>query len=147
MENLRVLNSKERKNVFRMLKEQLGSDFGEDYEYFMNPRNKIFIISKDFSKVDVSQLRVNSLGLYFGELYNDELRLSVDASQLIGKTASINIAEIDDSQAERWMKGEDFEIDSDLTGYVIVKNNSDFLGCGKISNRKLYNYVPKERRA
>jgi NOL1/NOP2/fmu family ribosome biogenesis protein len=146
VENLRVLNSKDRKNIFSLLKTQFDSEFGEDYEFFINPRNRLFIISRDFSKIDVKQLRVNSLGLYFGELYNGELRLSVDASQLIGKTAGKNVLEIDDEQAERWMKGEDFEIDSDLQGFVIVKNNSDILGCGKIAGKKLYNYVPKERR-
>jgi NOL1/NOP2/fmu family ribosome biogenesis protein len=145
MENLLVLNSKERKNIFSLLKKQFDSDFGEDYEFFINPRNRLFIISKDFSKIDVKQLRVNSLGLYLGELYNNELRLSVDGSQLIGKTANKKVLEVDE-QAERWMKGEDFEIDSDLQGFVIVKNNSDILGCGKIAGRKLYNYVPKERR-
>jgi NOL1/NOP2/fmu family ribosome biogenesis protein len=146
MENLQVLNSKERKNIFSLLKEQFSFEFQEDYEFFINPRNRIFILSKDFSKINVKQLRVNSLGMYLGELYNNDLRLSVDAAQLIGKGAKKNIIELNDEQAERWMKGEDFEVDSDINGFVIVKNNSDFLGCGKVAGRKLYNYVPKERR-
>ncbi len=146
MENLTVLNSKERKNIFRMLKEQFDSDFGEEYEFFINPRNRIFIISKDFSKIDVKELRVNSLGLYLGELYHEELRLSVDGAQIVGKNAKKNIIELNDEDSERWMKGEDFDVDSDLSGFVIVKNGSDIMGCGKIANKRLYNYVPKERR-
>ncbi len=146
MENLRILNSKEKKNIYMLINEQFGCDLDEEYEIFMNSRNRIFLLNKDFVKIDISQLRVNSLGLYFGEIYNNELRLSIEGSQLIGKTAKKNVLDLEDEQAAKWMKGEDFEIDSDLKGFVLVKNNSIFLGCGKISNKKLYNYVPKERR-
>lgn len=146
MENLHILNSKEKKNILKHLKDQFGCDLDEDYVFFINPKNRIFVLSGDFSKIDSGSLRINSLGLYFGELYNEELRLSLDGAQLIGRYAKRNIIEVDDEQAGRWMKGEDFEIDSELNGFVIVKNNSDFLGCGKVSGRKLYNYVPKERR-
>jgi NOL1/NOP2/fmu family ribosome biogenesis protein len=146
MENLHALNSKEKKHIFNLLDEQFGCELEEEYEFFINPRNRLFIISKDFSKIDVKQLRVNSLGLYLGELYQDELRLSVDGSQIVGRTATKNVLEISDEEAERWMKGEDFEVTSELKGFVIVKNGSVIMGCGKIAGSKLYNYVPKERR-
>ena len=146
MENLTILNSKEKKNIYMLINEQFGCDLGKEYEVFMNSRNRIFLLNKDFVKIDISQLRVNSLGLYFGEIYNNELRLSIEGSQLIGKTAKKNVLDLEDEQAAKWMKGEDFEIDSDLKEFVLVKNNSIFLGCGKISNKRLYNYVPKERR-
>jgi NOL1/NOP2/fmu family ribosome biogenesis protein len=146
MENLKVLNSKERKKVFALIEEQYGCDFGENFEFFINSRNKIFIMSKSFGEIDVSLLRVNSLGMYLGELYQNVLRLSIEGSQAIGKIAKKNILELDDIQAERWMKGEDFEVDTDINGFVLIKNNNDFLGCGKVAGKKLYNYVPKERR-
>ncbi len=146
MQNLKILNSKERKNIINLLKEQYDCELDNDYEIFINPNNRVFIMNKSFSRIDIDELRINSLGLYLGELYNKEIRLSVDGSQIIGKTAKKNILELDDEQAEKWMKGEDFEIDTELNGFVIIRNGSDFLGCGKISNKKLYNYLPKERR-
>ena len=45
-----------------------------------------------------------------------------------------------------WLKGTDMNIESELNGYVLIRNNGDFLGCGKLKNGKLLNYVPKARR-
>ena len=52
----------------------------------------------------------------------------------------------DDKQAKKWMSGEDFEVENKLHGFIIIKNKDDFLGCGRVVNGKLLNYVPKERR-
>ena len=53
---------------------------------------------------------------------------------------------MNDVNAKKWMAGEDIDIDSELSGFIIIKNRTDFLGCGRIVNKKLLNYVPKERR-
>lgn len=148
MQNLKIMNSKEKKDLFKKIKEQFDSELEnlKGYIFFINPKNKIFIISNDFSKIDINQLRINSLGLYFGELYNNELRLSIEGSQIIGKTAKKNILELNDEQSKLWMSGQDIEIKTQLNGFILIKNNNDFLGCGKVINNKLLNYVPKERR-
>ncbi len=143
---LHILNSKEKKNLSKLIKKQFDCDFKFNYEVFINTKNKIFILNKDVSKINLDELRINSLGLYFGELSRGELRLSIEGSQLIGPLAKNNILELDYDQAIKWMKGEDFDIDTNLLGFVIIKNKDDFLGCGRIVNNKLLNYVPKERR-
>jgi NOL1/NOP2/fmu family ribosome biogenesis protein len=79
-------------------------------------------------------------------LNNEELRLSIEGSQIIGKVAKRNVLELDDDLAKKWMSGEDFEIKTELNGFVIIKNRVDFLGCGRVAKGKLFNYVPKERR-
>jgi NOL1/NOP2/fmu family ribosome biogenesis protein len=71
--------------------------------------------------------------------------LSIEGSQIIGPKCNKNILELKDEQRELWVKGYDLDIDGDL-GFVIIKNKDDFLGCGKLRNNKLYNYVPKSRR-
>ena len=146
MQKLKILNSKERKRIQRQLEKQFETDFELDYEIFMNPKNKIFILNKDVSRINIDELRINSLGLYFGVEYDDSIRLSIEGSQLIGKTAKKNILELSDNETKLWMSGQDFKTASDLKGFVLIKNNNEFLGCGKIVNKKLYNYVPKERR-
>lgn len=143
---LHILNSKEKKNLSKLIKKQFGSDFIFNYEVFMNTKNKIFILNKDVSKINLDELRINSLGLYFGELSRGELRLSIESSQIIGPLAKNNVLELNYDQTNSWMKGEDFDIDTKLQGFVIIKNKDDFLGCGRIVNNKLLNYVPKERR-
>ena len=144
--NLKILNSREKRDLSTLIEKQFGCKFDFNYEVFMNPKNKIFILNKDVSKIDLDELRINSLGLYFGEINRGELRLSIEGSQIIGKIAKKNVLELDDDQAEKWMSGEDFDINSHLRGFVIIKNKDDFLGCGRIVNKKLLNYVPKERR-
>lgn len=146
MQNLTVLNSKGKKHMRNMINEQFGCDFSLDYEVFVNPKNKIFLLNKDISKIDIDSLRVNSLGLYFGLIYEKEIRLSIEGSQIIGVIATRNILKLNDDDAKKWMSGEDFEINSKLKDFVIIENKDDFLGCGKIINGKLLNYVQKERR-
>ena len=143
---LHILNSKEKKNLSKLIKKQFDCDFTFNYEVFMNTKNKIFILNKDVSKIELDELRINSLGLYFGELSRDELTLTIESSQIIGPIAKNNVLKLDYDQAKNWMKGEDFDIDTKLEGFVIIKNKDDFLGCGRIVNNKLLNYVPKERR-
>ena len=145
MQQIRILNSKEKKELNSKLEKQFGTKL-PDYHIFINPKNRLFIIGKDYSEIDVSKLRVNSLGLYFGEVFENQIRLSIEGSQIVGETAEKNVLDIDDAQAEAWMRGEDFDLNSELEGFVIVRHNKDILGCGKISAIRLYNYVPKERR-
>lgn len=143
---LHILNSKEKKNLSKLIKKQFGCTFKFNYEVFMNTKNKLFILNKDVAKINLDELRINSLGLYFGELSRNELRLSIEGSQIIGPLAKNNVLELDYDQTKKWMKGEDFDINTKLLGFVIIKNKDDFLGCGRIVNNKLLNYVPKERR-
>lgn len=147
MQKLKILNSKEKKSIAKLISNQFGCDFKFNYEVFMNPKNKIFILNKDVAKINMDNLRVNSLGMYFGLIYNNkEIRLSIEGSQIIGKIATSNVLELNEEESKQWMSGEDFEVDSDMNGYVLIKNNNDFLGCGRLANKKLYNYVQKERR-
>ncbi|MBS3072265.1 hypothetical protein J4477_00320, partial [Candidatus Pacearchaeota archaeon] len=81
--------------------------------------------------------------LYFLKKERDGLRLSIEGSQLI--KAKKNIVQLTKSQSENWMKGDDIEIDGN-SGYVIVQQKNDILGCGNLRNNILRNMIPKERR-
>lgn len=148
MQKLDILNSKQRKELAQILNKQFGCKFEFDYEVFVNRHNKIFLLNKDIKKINMDDLRINSLGLYFGHIYdNNEFRLSIEGSQIIGKIAKKNVLKLNDEQADLWMEGQDTKVETDVEGFVIIKNKGDFLGCGKLKNKKLLNYVPKERRA
>ena len=146
IKNFEAMNGKQAKTVFRLLKEQWGAEFRRDAA-FLQKENDVFLISRDLDRIDLRQLNVNSLGLYFGELRRGTLRLSIEGSQIIGPKAKKNVLEIDQSQSELWMKGEDLESNSySGTGFAIVRHGSDFLGCGRIKEGRLINFVPKSRR-
>jgi|SRR3989338_379916 len=148
MPELKFLNSKETKEILKLIEEQWGAKLKLDYTFAKNNKHRVFIINKDVSKIDFSKLRINSIGMYFCDLENG-IRLSIEGSQIIGPEATKNVAEINEEQTKKWMKGEDLEIDdkNNYSGFVIIKNKNDFLGTGKIKENKILNYVSKSRRA
>jgi len=66
--------------------------------------------------------------------------------RVIGKYATKNVVNLDDSQALRFLKGENIEEEFNVEpGYVIVKSNDDILGCG-LYKGILRNQLPKKYR-
>ncbi len=144
MRNFELLNSKEIKKLNKQLKEQFGNEFNfKEYLTFKTPRDRIYIVNKGFSDVDVAKLKINNIGLYFLSVMADGLRLSIEGSQLF--KAKKNILELKKSDFEGWMTGEDLDLEYEK-GYVLIKYKDDFLGCGKSMGEKVLNYVPKPRR-
>jgi NOL1/NOP2/fmu family ribosome biogenesis protein len=93
-------------------------------------------------------------GLYMFNNFDGEIRLSIDAIHLLKGQITKNIIEIDDKEAEEWMKGQDLILTDELKqrlkkeekGFKIIKNKEDFLGCCKLLDNRIVNYLPKERR-
>lgn len=167
MQNLRVLERKDKKAFLQLLKKQFDFNDKLDYTFLINNKNKVFIVNKDIANIDLEKITLNSAGLYIAEFRNNEIRLSIEGSQLIGKEAKKNIIELDEKQARDWLKGKDIERLSfqgktnlekmrgesehfDKTtkeqGFVILKHNKDYLGSGKAKENKILNFVPKTRR-
>ena len=145
MQNLKILNSKEKKSLLKQIQEKFKtSKLDLNYIFLKNNEGKVFLLSNYFKNLDTKNLRINSLGLYFANISKD-VRLTIEGSQLIGNKAK-NILEINDKQLKEWLKGYDIEIDKKLNGFVIIKNNNDFYGCGFYKDKKILNYIPKERR-
>ena len=145
MDNLKFLDSKEKKLFLRKLKDQFDFSVKIEDNLLRSDKGKIFLISKDVSKVDFKDLRVNSVGMYLGR-DDKEIRLSIEGSQLIGPKAKKNVHPVNEREMENWMAGDEIDCNEEYEGFVILKYNDDFIGCGKYSNRKILNYVPKERR-
>ena len=147
MHELKILNGREIKETLELIEKQWGAKVKIDYGFLKNSKGRIFIISKDISKIDISKLRLNSVGMYFCEIDSKGIRLSIEGSQIIGPKATKNIVELDEEETRKWFKGEDLEKEcKDCSGFVILKYNKDLLGTGKYSNRRILNYVGKSRR-
>jgi len=143
---LKILNRKKIKEIIALIKKQWGADFKTELAFLINPQNKIFLVNKEMFNLNLEKLRINSIGLYFGEIKNNELRLSIEGSQLVGKDAKLNTIKLDEKQAMQWLKGEDMDIKGNYAGFVILKHENDFFGTGKYKDGKVLNYVPKARR-
>lgn len=147
--NYEILNSKLVKELIEKLTEQYGAvppDFKE--HGFIRGKDNIYIITKDLAKANLEGMRINNLGLYIAEykLEKNQVRLSIEGSQLIGPVATKNVCKIDKEQRAEWMKGQDLEITGDFSGHVIIKCGEDYFGTGKYKEGKILNHVPKARR-
>ncbi len=146
MQNLKILNSKERKKILGLLEENWGFNEKLDYVFLETEKRKIYIAKKEIFDLDTSQLRVNSVGIYFAEA-RVGIRLSIEGSQIVGPKAAKNVVELDDKEARQWMEGNDLDKPVETESFVILKHNNDFLGSGKSTKEgKILNYVPKTRR-
>jgi len=146
MPQLTILNSKEIKKILKLIENQWNAKLNLDYAFLKNNKNRIFIVNKNLEKIELEKLRVNSIGMYFCETRDNEIRLSIEGSQLIGPKATKNIIELNDQELKKWFNGEDLEKESNCSGFVLLRHNDDFLGTGKYKPGKVLNYVSKSRR-
>jgi len=155
IKNLRILNSKDTKHLAEKLLEQYGYDYDKkanEYVFLMNKDNRIYIVSRSIANVPYDDMKIDSVGMYFGELYKDSLRLSIEGSQMIGSQANRNVIEISKEQMLDWVKGMDIEHEDTGKDFIIIKHtdedtgNADYLGAGKYKDGKIMNYVSKSRK-
>jgi NOL1/NOP2/fmu family ribosome biogenesis protein len=146
-ENYDYMPSRELKHFFRMIEEQYGRvpDSFENLA-FIRGKERIYVINRDIEKVDMTNLRVNSMGLYIAEIKNEQLRLSIEGSQLIGPGATKNVCELTKEQLRKWFTGQDISVDGQYEGFVILKYENDYIGSGKFKEGLILNFVPKTRR-
>ncbi len=147
MAELKILNSREIKEILSMIEGQWGARMKLEYGFLKNNKNRYFIVNREISKIDISKLKLNNVGMYFCEIDAKGIRLSIEGSQIIGPEATKNEVGIEEDEMKRWFMGEALHKECEnCSGFVVLKNKNDCLGCGKYSNGKILNYVSKARR-
>jgi NOL1/NOP2/fmu family ribosome biogenesis protein len=145
---MKPLSSSQKKKVLEQLEDQFGIN-SLPYLFLQFGKDKIRIYSGNLSKDNLNSLdkntRIENMGLYFARIQPDGIRLTIDGIQLIKDQITKNIMEINDNQAEDWFKGNDLDIKAE-SAFKILKNNDEFIGCGKSTGDRITNFVPKERR-
>ena len=146
---IKVLNSKEKHRIIEKLKERFGIK-SIPYIIVQSGKERLRIASTSLSADKIKELSQNvnieSIGLYFATLVNDEIRLSIDATHLLKSQINKNILEISEKEKEEWLKGGDLQKKNNERGFVIIRYKEDLLGTGKLSEEKIGNFLPKERR-
>jgi len=145
MKKLKILNTREIKEIYKKLKEQFGFDEKLNYAFLQDQKNKIWIVSRELDLIDFEKLRINTIGFYFGEIKFDEIRLSMEGAQLIGPVCSKNILELKESQVREYFKGHSVDVDCS-DSFKLLKFGDDFFGCGRVKKNVLINYLPKVHR-
>ncbi len=145
---MKPLTTSEKKKIT----EQLNNQFGIkeiNAQLFLFGKEKIRLYTGALSREELIQmdkeLRIENIGLYFAKQENDGFRLTLDGVQLFKREITKNIIELNDIQAKEWLKGYELDIKTDR-GWKILKHKNEFLGCGKSTEQKITNFVPKERR-
>jgi hypothetical protein len=76
VQSLKILNSKETKQIYELLEAQYGYTGKLDAVFMLSEKKqRIYLFTRDLAKMDISRLRVDSMGLYFGTLFEGKLRL------------------------------------------------------------------------
>ena len=144
---MKILYSTEKKKILKQLNEQFGIT-ALPYLLVQFGKGKIKAYSGNLSTEELrvldKNINIENIGLYFLNI-NEGIRLTFDGISLFKNQITKNILELNNSQTEEWMKGNDLMINTNK-GFVVLKNNNEFIGCGKSTGEKITNFVPKERR-
>jgi len=144
-----ILNTREVKKFNELVKSQWGTNFGNEFVFLKSSKDRIYVINRDIEKVPLEKLNIASIGLYIATWSDRGLRLSLDGTHILGKVKK-NTVEINQDQVKAWMGGEDLDLSDEQVknneGYLIVTHKEDVLGCGRLSENKLFNMISKSRK-
>ncbi len=144
-----ILRKNKREGVENLLERVYGLKIPFRYHLLQTGKDKIRVFTGNLPANDTlllgKILNVETVGLYLAFLKDSEIRLGFDSSTLLGKHAK-KFIELSNSEAKKWLRGEDIEKETDEKGYFLMKHGPDIIGCGKATGQKILNFVPKERR-
>lgn len=148
MQKLKILNTREIKEIKELLEKQFGFSGKLGYAFLQGENGKLFIVNKEIEKVPPQKLRVDKYGLYFGELRNKELRLSMEGAWLVGKEAGRGLVEINKEELKTYFRGESLQKDlGKERKFMLLKFRDDVIGCAKYKDGEVINFLPKIHRS
>jgi NOL1/NOP2/fmu family ribosome biogenesis protein len=191
MNQIKILSQYEKAKIVKQLDKQFGIKKVEGI-LTMTGREKLFLFQGSLDEEQIKNIGKNVLmekvGIYFAKRIDNEIKLNIEGVEILKEQITKNIFELNEEQAEQWMKGnellvQDFNSSQKKAGgwserfrenieggwrggrwkekniraksrvsgegkkeFLIMKYNNDFLGCGKASENKITNFIPKNRR-
>ena len=149
MTYIKILNPREKAEIEKQLEKQFGIKQIPGM-IVQRGEERLFLFSGSFSEKDIEKLEtcafIERMGVYFAKIIGNDIRLSIEGSQILKKQITKNIFELNSKEAEEWMMGRELPIKTGKHGFLIMEHDSDFLGTGKASEEKIGNFIPKNRR-
>lgn len=138
-----------RTTILRYFKERFGisKKIFSDYSIIAK-KEKVWIVSKDVLEKNLEGLRIETIGLLLGRYFKRQNRLkpTTNALQIFGKYATKNVVELNEEEKEKYVRGYNLKKDLELeNGYIILKFDSDILGCGLYKDGEIKNQIPKSK--
>jgi len=150
---VKKLNKREVERILRKIKERFGCLVDPSgYSFYITNKGRIFLCTRGVSNLfSLKRGRVEGLGLYFAFLtHRNEIRLSVEGSQIIFPRAKKNIFYATNKQILSWIRGFDLDLEQNMDdlepGFVLIVYKNDCFGCGRFTGSRIINYVRKSRR-
>ncbi|MEK6848176.1 MAG: tRNA pseudouridine(55) synthase TruB [Nanoarchaeota archaeon] len=148
---MKIISKKEKERILNKLKEDYG--IGQINGTLLETgKGKIRLFTGNLAQEEVNRIifniRTEMIGIYLAKKDENETRISFDSLSLFRNEVSKSVIEISDEDAKIWGNGEEIGTDAQNknNGFVIIRNNGNLLGCGKIKDGQIKNFVPKERR-
>jgi NOL1/NOP2/fmu family ribosome biogenesis protein len=147
MQKLKILNTRDIKKLKKLLVAAFGYALEKDYAYLKTERDRIYVVNKDISRIELDNLRIDRLGLYFAEWKNDHVRLSKEGAQLLlleGESKVEHVITLDENEANEYFKGQDLTKDLGKDNkQIILKYKTDILGSATYKEGQILNFLPK----
>lgn len=148
MKPLKILRVKEKKEIERKLNIQFGIEKIPGL-IVKRGEERLFLLSnikpRKVQEIEKAAF-IERAGIYFAKIVRDKIRLSIEGTHALKDQISKNIYELNDEQTQEWMMGRELPIKTGKRDFLIIKNKNDFFGCGKASEEKIGNFIPKSRR-
>lgn len=149
MNQLKILNENEKQEIVNKLNKQFGIKKVPGL-ILRKGAERLFLFKGSFNGKQIKKLKdaipVDKVGIYFAKIIKNEIRLSIEGVYLLKDEIKENIFQLTKQQAEKWIKGQELNIKPGKKGFLVIKYKDDFLGCGKASENKITNFMPKSRR-
>jgi NOL1/NOP2/fmu family ribosome biogenesis protein len=152
MNSIEIIPKRETKEMLEKLEKQFGI---KDIPGILMRKGKerIFLFNGEISEDEIEKIdavvEIERAGIYIGKIFEptNEIRLSIEGTQIFQSQIVKNILELDSNEDyEKWMNGQELNIKTNFRGIIAIKYNGEFLGCGKASENKIGNFIPKNRR-
>ena len=143
---MRFYNKKQKKELEKQIEKTWGAQIKIN-EIIEGGKNKLWHVSEDVKKIRTGRLRVETIGNYFARYdKRGELRLSIEGSMKVGPYAKRNVVRITEKELGEWIRGMNLDKKVENKGYVILKYENNYVGCGKAYSKGILNHVLKNRR-
>ncbi len=151
MNQIKILNKNEKKEIENTLEEQFGIKEIPG-KIVTRGKERLFLFTGNLTDKQIHELEkttfIERIGIYFAkkEERMKDIRLSIEGTQILREQINKNIFSLNEEQAEEWMKGHELNIKTGKNDFLVMKYKDDFLGTGKASENKIGNFIPKNRR-
>ena len=148
MQKFTVLNTREIQQIKELLVGQFGCALPGEYVYLKSEKDKIMIIAKDLARINFSDLKIDKIGLYFGEMKKNQIRLSKEGAQILAREAGRkklkNVVELNQEEVKEYFSGKDLEFNlGPENRLVLLQYRQEIMGCAQYKEGKILNFLPK----